>query len=129
MKNGFTLIELLGVISLISILILVAVPSLNDSSKAAKQNEKDSFNDTVSQACVDFLEVNSEEDIYKDFFDRVNDVLWLDLKTLIREGYLKSNLKNPYHKDESVTDNDMVKVTITADGVVKCVYQKTDQED
>lgn len=126
MKNGFTLIELLGVISLISILILVAVPSLNDSSKAAKQNEKDSFNDTVSQACVDFLEVNSEEDIYKDFFDRVNGSLSLKLKTLISEGYLKTNLKNPYHEDESVTGDDMVEATITNDGVVKCVYQNND---
>lgn len=121
--NGFTLIELIGIVSLIAVIILVAVPSLVDSNEKALKTKETSFEDTVSQACIDYLEVNSEE--YKDLFEGTKKSVSIDIYTLISEGYLKTNLKNPYKDNAIITDKTGEKVIAQNNaGEIECEYKE-----
>ena len=91
-KNGFTLVELLAVITILSIVSLIAVPSINRSIQASRQNAYD--------AQVKNLKTGAKEWGVDNIYSLPADgsEITVDLKTLKQGGYVDSNIKNPKTK-------------------------------
>lgn len=128
MNKGFTLIELLGVVALLALILLVAIPSLIDSNKVSNENSKKAFENTVAEACVNYLEVNSESsdvNIQKLFNDGTVYIFSIRDK-LVLNGYLKSSLEDPYKSNTQIGTSGytgQVKATFVSD-IVSCDYVK-----
>ena len=60
MNRGFTLVELLGIISVLAIFMIVAMPSLIETNKNTLKQQKETFRSNVSDACITYLEVNPD---------------------------------------------------------------------
>ena len=61
MKKGFTLIELLGILALLGIIILVAMPSLINSNKKAAENKVKDACDVIETACDSYRVIHESE--------------------------------------------------------------------
>lgn len=88
-KNGFTLVEWLAVIAILSIISLIAVPSINKSISSSR--------DKAYNAQVNNLKVGAKEwgtdNIYS--LPASGATVTVNLKTLKQGGYADSNIKNP----------------------------------
>ena len=89
MKNrGFTLIELLGVIVILSLLLLIIIPSVTSN---IKKGQKEADNDTTNSivlAAKNWASDNKET--VKD-----NSPYTVTVSTLQSDGYLPKNIKLP----------------------------------
>ena len=63
MKKGFTLVELLGVFAIMSMIVLIAVPSVTNMLKQSEQDQYANFENDIFLAAEAYLSSNS--DIYK----------------------------------------------------------------
>lgn len=91
-KKGFTLIELIAVITLLALIVLVTVPVIINTLSNSEQKEYEDFEKLVINATELYVEQNRE------LFPALNQVsgsVTIDANTLISEGYLRRNLKNP----------------------------------
>ncbi len=105
-KKGFTLVELLAILVVLGIVILVAMPTLVESNRVAKINEKKDFEDKINIACETYKAVNQT-------------ATNVTIKVLAQEGYLKNGITAPDGtKVEDMTTN----ITITNAG---CNYTYT----
>lgn len=120
MKKGFTLIELLGVVALLGVLILVAMPSLLSSNKAANENAKKDFSNTVSAACESYATVNANGKA-KTLFEGTEKSITVPVRDLIEQNFLKSDLENPSTKTTIYNENKTITIT-SAGGLIKCTY-------
>jgi len=102
-NNGFTLIELIGVITLLSLIVLVSVPVIINTLNKSEQKEYDEFKKILENAAELYLERN--RNLYPDFGE-IGDTIDITAETLIKEGYLKEHLKNP------INDNDVSKYKV-----------------
>ena len=114
MKKGFTLVELLAIIVLLGIIIVVAIPSLNESNRKANNNKTKEFNEIINTACISYIEINKS---------KLGDKTEIDVKTLIDEGFLKDNLVNPKTNKKILEENKKIKID-TKDKKTTCIYQE-----
>lgn len=110
-KKGFTLIEVIGVITVLSLILLIAMPAL---TKTLKRNEKQYYNDYVNN-----LKLATETYIVKniDDYPQLNDIqgeAYIEISLLLKNGYIDNIIKNPDLPDEEQPDH--VLVTLNADG-------------
>ena len=115
-NRGFTLIELLGVIALLAIIIVIAVPSFIESNRAAQANEEEDFNETIEVATKDYINSCSSFDsclsIHSDGFEGFlsnNGTTTISVQELKDAGFLKNDLEdpegNPVSGNVTVTNN------------------------
>ena len=102
MKKGFTLIEVLGILALLGVIIVVAMPTLIEDNKRAKENKVRDFNDIINTACDNYRVVES-----------MNSGT-VTIGTLITDGYLKSDLKLP--NGNAISTINGTAITITSSG-------------
>ena len=95
MQKGFTLIELVAVVALLGVIMLVAIPSLIQTNKTTKTNEKAEYKSIVEEACETYIQINKEKDELKELFSANGKTYTLSTKNLVEEGYLKNSLKDP----------------------------------
>ena len=116
MNRGFTLIELLGVIALLAIIIVIAVPAFIESNRAAQANEEEDFNETIEVATKDYINSCSSFDsclsIHSDGFEGFlsnNGTTTISVQELKDAGFLKNDLEdpegNPVSGNVTVTNN------------------------
>lgn len=103
MKNGFTLVELLAIMVLLGVIILVAIPSVINSNKVAKENDQKEFVDAINTACESYAAVNSKTDGS------------VTINELLNGGYLKKSLKNP-NTGKEISSMGSTAITITSSG-------------
>lgn len=90
-KNGFTLVELLAVIVILGIIMAITSSSLIATRKKANQNEVDSLYNTIKSLGPEvYLNEKKSQACYS--------AGWLK-----KEGYLKSEIKNPANSKENCT--------------------------
>ena len=77
MKKGFTIVEILGVIVIITILLLIAIPIYN--------GVRERINESVYESKI--KEVLSKSEVYSEETNKY----FFDIKTLIEEGYLTAD--------------------------------------
>ncbi len=115
--RGFTLIELLGVVALLAIIIVIAVPAFVESNRVAQVNEIEDFNETIEIAVKNYVNscssfescLNNHPDGFESLFSS-NSSTSLTAGELIEAGLLKSSLVNP-NTDKTINTNDSITVT------------------
>lgn len=105
MKRGFTLIEMLGILVVLSVIILISLPSIIQTNKNAKQSEIDDAEKTILMAAETYIEIDEQaaQKLKK------NNYYYVKLSTLVSEGLLSNNMKNPH------PDINMEKTVLEAD--------------
>lgn len=91
MKKGFTLIEVLGILVVLSVIILVAVPSIIQTNKNANKSEIENTRKTIFMAADTYINL---EDSRKSRFKK-NNYYYIKLSDLVSSGLLSDSLKNP----------------------------------
>lgn len=86
-KDGFTLVELMAILLILSVLLLVAVPSITSTFRNSETNELEEYTNTLCMAAQSYMEI--EEKSITTTKQAVN------LNTLRQEGYIVDTLKNP----------------------------------
>lgn len=86
-KNGFTLVELLAVIALLSIVIALAVPSINKLRNSALEREKETQIKEIESSALFYAKDESIE-----ITD--NMTVSITVKTLIDTDYINPNTEN-----------------------------------
>ena len=102
MNKGFTLAELMGVIVIISILAVIIGFTADRAITKSRTKTCEAQNTNIIEGTKAYIIDNPMTDA----------TLVISLKTLQDEGYIKTDLKNPYTNKEYSQDD---KVTITKD--------------
>lgn len=119
MKKGFTLVELMGILAILGIIILVAVPSLLATNKNSTEMNYREFQNTVNEAAETYIEINGDK--YQDLKNNNAASTVIDVDTLVNEGLLQSGLMNP-ETEKSITDENGSVTVINENGVLKYTY-------
>lgn len=115
-KLGFTLIELLGVLAVLAIIIMVAVPSFIESNRVAQSNEVDDFNETIEVATKGYINSCSSFDTclekHSDGFESLfeGEATTISVGELIETGFIKEDLTNP-STGSSINSSDTISVS------------------
>ncbi len=112
MKKGFTLIELIGVIIIMGLILLIAVPTINSVIKQGEENKKQDALDNIYMAAENYLLANYDE--YSSL-DTIGNSVYIYVMDLINEQYIDIDEVNP-NDDEGFDSKDVVKVTKQNDG-------------
>ena len=88
-KNGFTLVELIGVVILIGLIALIAIPSVDYIIKKTKDNTYERTKDTLKDGLRNWVTDNKEL-IYED-----GEEIIVTLADLKEQGYVEYEIKNP----------------------------------
>ena len=122
MKNkGFTLIELLGVIIILSLLLLVIVPSVTSNIKKGQKEADENTKNTIILATKNWLSDNKA-------IVNNSTSYTVNVSTLQDEGYLDTNIILP-SKNCSL-ENASVTIGVTKkDNNIKYDYKYNDPED
>ena len=89
-KKGFTLVELLAVIFILSLILVIAVPSVNRYIKQSKEKAYDTQISTIIEAAQAYASANSGLLPRKEEF-----VVKITLGQLKSSGLIKEEVKNP----------------------------------
>lgn len=91
-KKGFTLVEMLIVITLISIIALMAIPIMTNYIKKGEDNKYKTFENDIFMATEAYLQ--KYIDNYPQL-SNVGGVAYIYMDELVKEKLVKSNLVNP----------------------------------
>lgn len=105
MKKGFTLIELLGVIVILGILSLIAIPVVDNSINKNKENLYQTQLKQIIKGAEDYYATHLSE-LPKNNSDEKQ----ITIKKLQDEGYLDLNIKNP-KTNENFSPNTTIIIT------------------
>lgn len=93
-KKGFTLIELMGVIVLIGVIAVIAVPVVKETIKSSRQKSYDRQVDFIVKSAKNWSTTNT------DLLPDEGSIL-VTLETLKREGFLENkNIRNPIDNEQ-----------------------------
>ena len=86
MKKGFTLVELIGVIVILGVLAVFAVPALTKTFKKTANKESEEYIKNIILAAENYYHTNPDSE------NIINGCI--SISTLIEEGYLKNNINS-----------------------------------
>lgn len=110
-KSGFTLIELIGIVVIIGLILLVAVPTINSVIEQGEENKKQEALNNIYMATENYLMANYDE--YSSL-DNIGASEYIYVMDLINQQYMDIDELNP-NDDESFDSKDVVKVTRNED--------------
>ena len=103
-STGFTLIELLGVLVVIGLIGIVSFVTISNTVKRTSDKDYENFKENLYLSTETYIETNNVE---------INSEEVISIQTLISEGFIKDNIKNP--KTNKSILNDSIKVTPNTD--------------
>lgn len=92
-KNGFTLAEVLGVITILALIALLVTPVVTKTINNNKQKLYDIQIETIEKAAKDYAIKNMN------LLPEEGDTVVITLGELKREGFVKSDIRNPITKE------------------------------
>ena len=107
MKKGFTLVEVLAVIVILAVIALLVVPKVNNTIKNNKEKVCNSIKTSAEDAANSYTYMHTDE---IDLSISNNGYAEITLLKLMEEGLLKTDLENPYTKEE-ISKTNTVKIT------------------
>lgn len=113
-KKAFTLVELLGTVVVLSIILIVAVPSIIETVRRANINEANAFLTKLYNASESYIEINRQA------FDQLtvaNGRVDIPVKLLLEEGLIRELGNNP-ETMTPITPSHTVTATRQADGTI-----------
>jgi prepilin-type N-terminal cleavage/methylation domain-containing protein len=114
-KKGFTLVELLGTIVVLSIILIITVPSIIQTMRRAEINEASAFITRLYNASETYIEINREA------FDQLQTTggfVDIPVAVLLNEGLIRELGSDP-DTLVAVTADDSVTATKLADGTIE----------
>lgn len=123
MNKGFTLVELLAVLFILSVITVVAVPSVIMTNKKTKENDIKQYQKTVENAAEVYVETHLDLPQVQNLKNN-GEQLCIQIKKLINNdengsaGLLNPNLKNPENGIEIVSINASVKASKQNDEII-----------
>lgn len=121
-KKGFTLVELIGVILMLSILLLIAVPGIIEILNDSKAKKIAELANTLELATETYIEQN------RDLFPELNNIgakAFIRVGTLIDKGLVKGNIKGA--SDENI-DNYTIIASTENDNIINYKYTNIDSD-
>jgi prepilin-type N-terminal cleavage/methylation domain-containing protein len=109
MKKGFTLVELLAVIVILTIILVIVIPSVQDAIEESKQKAYNVTVESIEDAAKSYLYFNSGS--YKDEFTASGHIT-VDIQLLKDEGFLKQDIRNP--KNDEYIDGHVIITYVSA---------------
>lgn len=119
-QKGFTLIEIIGVVTILSLILIVAVPSL---TKTLKRNEEKKYNDYIENLNIAAENYAVNKLKKGQFFEDGKDYNYISLGQLIDDGYIKDTIKNPENNKILARDS-RIKVSKKVDGTFEYDVQE-----
>ncbi len=89
LEKGFTLVELMAILVILSVIMLVTVPSLTKTLKGSEQDEMAEFEKTVCLAAQTYVQIEKKE------VNLSTTSATVTLEDLRKGGYITESLKNP----------------------------------
>jgi prepilin-type N-terminal cleavage/methylation domain-containing protein len=117
-NNAFTMVEMLGVVAILGIILLIAVPSLINSLKSSERKAYEDFIKDLYLAAESYVQHNYEE-FYPNQGEGRN---YVTLEELINEGYLNGNLVNPNTDEPIRNEASRINLTKEENGVINYDY-------
>ncbi len=116
MRRGFTLVELLGVIVILGILALVAIPTINTALNSSRQKAYDEQVSTIEDTARTYMSKNS----LKLPSQTEGSSCGVSVQTLQQEGLLTADdIENPKYRTNSEEEEESFE---TFDGCVIITY-------
>lgn len=110
-EKGFTLIELLGVLVVLALILVVAVPAVTSSLKNTDKAQYSNFVEEVLSSAELYIEDN------RNLFPELNEiggVVTIKVGKLIDFGYLKENTVNP-KTNQKIERTEEIRITVNED--------------
>lgn len=125
-KKGFTLVELLVTIVLLAVIGTVVIYNMVSVSNKSKEADYERFIASVKSAASVYADTNPDafNELYVD-----KAYVYIKVGTLIEEGLLDEELKNPY-TNESITKGELIKANLDSEsGALRFEYPTTKEEE
>ena len=106
-KKGFTLVELLGVIVILSVLVLISVPIINNIIKNSKSQVKETNVITILNAAYSW---SMDDELNIELPENDNESITVTLDEVKKSGHLKKEVINA---DTGLAYDDSCVITIT----------------
>ena len=124
-KKGFTLVEILAAVTVLALLALITVPAV---TKPIKDSKNDLYK-TQLKSFKDSAKAWVAQNMFSNLLPTNGSCTIVNLDTLIDEGLVDPNVKNPKNGDEFASGRNGVFVKIINEGTNtsdKFVYQVFD---
>ena len=122
MKKGFTLVELLGVVVVLSIVLILAVPTIINTFRRTNQNEFDAYVKNLKVAAENYVERN------RNFFEQLNydgGRAFISIKQLENEGLIRNSVIDPEDEEGGLVDNNFTIVIERGDdGMLEYTFER-----
>ena len=114
-KNAFTLVELLAIIVIMASMLLIILPSINNTIKNSEEAKKQESLNSIYMAAENYVMANYDE--YSSL-NNIGSTEYVYIMDLINNGYLSIDTVNP-NNDSVFNSKDVVKVTKQENGTFK----------
>lgn len=114
-KYGFTLVEMLGVFTLLSLILLVSVPSLTGMLKKQKENQYLGYLNDIYLATEAYIENNDFE------LSQPGETIYVKIEDIVKAKFLKSTMINPKTSKKIDLDH-YIKVVVNEDNTFHYEY-------
>lgn len=123
-KRGFTLIEMLGILVVLSIIVMISVPSITSMLKQANQQKYDEWLQSLYIASEQYVEGHRAE-----FYEANNGgTSYLSIELLLKKGYLKNSIKEP-KTGQDVTKVGLVEVKPNSENILTYQFRLKEKLD
>ena len=103
MKKGFTLVELLGVIVILGLIAMIAIPTINSSLNSSRDKAYDEQDRTIEETARTYMSKNS----LKLPSQTEGSMCCLSVSTIQQAGLLTADdIKNPKYKKDSTEEEE-----------------------
>lgn len=109
-NKGFTLIEMIGIITVLAIILLVALPSMTKTLKRNEQKKYDNYITNLKLLSENYL----VEQLQKENIRFKEDIAYFTLGDMIDAGYVTEVITNP-NNDKKISRDTRIKVTRNID--------------
>lgn len=117
-KKGFTMVELMGVIVILSIILVMAVPTITETMKATQKKDIASFLKSVYVASETYVEGNI--DMFKLDGDGAKDFILLS--ELVDNAYLSNTMVNPETRKTIKFETSIIEIAKNSEGIIEYKY-------
>ena len=127
-KNGFTLVEILITITIIGLIALIVIPTVNNINKKALEKSKQIFYSNIKSAALSYADEFANDIKWKidsnAGIEEANEYIYIPVKLLKEKGFFKDTLQIPGENKELVG-----LVRIERDKVTKVIDKNTIDPD
>lgn len=118
-KKAFTLIEMIGIITILALILVIALPSMTKTLKRNEQKKYDNYINNLKMVSESYL----VDQLQRTLLTFNDDVTYFTLGDLIDAGYVKDTIVNPSN-DKKISRDTRIKVVRDIDNTYSFEIQE-----